>query len=381
MKDASEWDESLKAVKEEEEQEKERLSSQESKDDEEERLWRKRVTGYFCLTMVVVAWVGQSEVTRSLQVDGDGYNKPFFLSWVNHTVAFVMVPIQGWFSRCRGEPFMPPALSKTPWTIVFKAIFLLSVVYLLGDYIWYTALARTSVGVGTALFNTSSVFVYVLSVLFLREKVCPRKVFAVAVATGGVVVFSTIGDSGDGSDEETDMIANLLVVAAAFLYAVYEVYFKTVTEEWEADQISSVNMMVGFIAIVTGLTLWPFIVILDVVPEEIRENFTLPSSEHLPGMAGSSLGAVAFNIFFGLSLALLRPVIVSVGVMTTIPITALTDYLFHDEPFNIYQGLGALMILTAFILLNDDIVAAIKDRWYRGSARGQDTKTDYEEVA
>eukprot|EP01060_Flectonema_neradi_P029496 TRINITY_DN4090_c0_g1_i1.p1 TRINITY_DN4090_c0_g1~~TRINITY_DN4090_c0_g1_i1.p1 ORF type:complete len:394 (+),score=28.31 TRINITY_DN4090_c0_g1_i1:57-1238(+) len=337
-----------------------------------------KVKGYICLFLVIFFWVGQAEVTQSLQTDG-GYNKPYLISWLNHVMAVLIIPIQFSLSKCRGLPEEITSIKKSDFSLRCS---LLATVYLIADLVWYTGLAHTTVAVGTTLFNTSCVFTYILSVIFIGESLCIRKVSAVALALGGVAVFSFLGGtSGEDDDEDNSWWADMFIVVAAALYAVYEVLFKVYTERWNTTEIAPVNYIIGFISVLTAVLLWPGIWVVDSLPNSwsvFYEKFEWPDNSHLPGLLIGALGAVGFNVFFGLSLSLLSPVTVSVGCMLTIPVSAITDLIIHGTTFDGFGVLGALMIIASFILLNDDITEAVKNFYYsrrRGNNEGQ-----YEEI-
>ena len=324
-----------------------------------------KIKGYICLLLVIFFWVGQAEVTQALQTNGD-YNKPYLISWLNHAMAIIMLPFQLSINKCKPPPLELRVIKKSEISLKCS---LLAFIYLLADLVWYTALAHTSVAVGTTLFNTSCVFTYILSVIFLEESFCIRKVAAVALALGGVAVFSFVGGtSSDGSDDNQNWWADTLIVLSAALYAVYEVLFKIYTESWETTEIASVNYIIGYIALLTAVLLWPGLFVVNSLPNNwsvFYENFEWPEKSHLLGLFLGAGGAVGFNVFFGLSISLLKPVTVSVGCMLTIPVSAITDLILHGTTFDGFGVIGALMIIVSFVLLNDDITNSMMDIYTR----------------
>lgn len=50
----------------------------------------RKLVGYLSLLGVIFFWVAQSEVAQWAQ---KAYNKPFFISWFNHSVGILLVPV------------------------------------------------------------------------------------------------------------------------------------------------------------------------------------------------------------------------------------------------------------------------------------------------
>ena len=56
------------------------------------KAWSRDVIGYGSLFGLIVAWVAQSEVAQALETKL-GYNKPCFVSWVNHSFSVLLFPL------------------------------------------------------------------------------------------------------------------------------------------------------------------------------------------------------------------------------------------------------------------------------------------------
>ena len=69
--------------------------------------------------------------------------------------------------------FLQPGTSRRRLLILGLT---LGVAYFIADYLWYLALPYTTVFVATAIFNSNCVFVFILSVFFLNERLTFHKV-------------------------------------------------------------------------------------------------------------------------------------------------------------------------------------------------------------
>lgn len=141
--------------------------------------------GYFYIILVLTCWVVQSELSQSLQTTSH-YNKPYFMTYFNHSWCGIMLPIMGVYYRLKRrrnvkvsnsdlESILIPSAQPQNvtverfsqyWTLVgykpyltFVALF--TCVYSAADYCWYIALPHVSVAVGTVLFNSSCIFTYI----------------------------------------------------------------------------------------------------------------------------------------------------------------------------------------------------------------------------
>jgi drug/metabolite transporter (DMT)-like permease len=108
---------------------------------------------------------------------------------------------------------------------------------------WYVAVNLTTASDLTAIYNCSAFFAYAFSVPLLRERLCMKKVAAVAVAIVGVFVVA-YGDkapakhgskSGGGAggekappsqEAENRALGNIVIGIGSVLYGLYEVLYK-----------------------------------------------------------------------------------------------------------------------------------------------------------
>ena len=330
----------------------------------------KGALGYCSLFALIIVWVAQSEVVQYLQLaNGTTYNKPYLVTFVNHAFMALLLPVVLLWRCVRGKPGwragIPGELSLSS-SQLGCILFGLSVVYFMGDYAWYMGLARASVTVGTAVFNSNCVFVYVFSVLLLKERLSLFKVLSVLVAVGGVVclAMAKADNKADPSASASYSAAGpVLCVAAAVLYAVYETYFARAVGECE--DVELINILSGLLGVVTILTLWPGIIVVNYVPA-LQEPFEAPSGEDCVLMLINGLLALAFNALFMIAVALVSPLHVSIGCLATIPVSGITDsLLFHDDFFRSpLPAVGSVLVLLAFVILTvadrlDGVFAAL----------------------
>ena len=229
---------------------------------------------------------------------------------------------------------------------IFKRGAFLTILYTIAGYLYYSALPQTSVSVGAAIYNTSVVAVYILSILFLHEKWKLHKSIGIAAAVGGVVLLST----GKGLDGETSKwSANLLVAASAILYASYEVTIAKIMKKQakSPEVITLVTASMGFSTAILWLVVTP---VLSAVPTTgwCHEHFDWPSQDQIYFLALNAMLAIIFNVTLMLSISSTSPLVVSITCVTTIPVAAIFDYCLHGTQLTMNFVWGSLLIIVGF---------------------------------
>jgi len=365
-----------------------------------------RVLGYISITLLVIAWIAQGELAQVLQTKMS-YNKPYAIVYVNHGFMFVMLPgqmiyfylFQNTDSQRSGFPIgrrywrhLEATYELSIWRAMRVSLYL-SIVYLLGDYVYYVALPHTSVGASTCIFNTSAAFTYAFSVLLLKE---PLKTISAAgvlfalLGAGITAVFpgtdnedhrNSSSGSGVGAlmadthhhhhyshfySRELDLmglegqqqpnvwLADLLMVIAAASYGLYEVCYK----RWQPQpHVEVVNTVAGMMGFVTTVSFWIVIPMLNALPTHnssnvlvrwCSEQFELPSARDLEYIFLNAILALAFNIFLLMGLAFSSPLLVSTGCMLTIPLSRLADWCLYGSSMSPLAYVGSFFVFVGF---------------------------------
>ena len=76
--------------------------------------------------------------------------------------------------------------------LAFDLIFTLTSVYnmkiVLSIFLYFASLGHTTAASAITIYNTTSAFIYVLSIIFLKEKISIVKIFAVILSVVGVAL-------------------------------------------------------------------------------------------------------------------------------------------------------------------------------------------------
>ncbi|CAB3976717.1 Hypothetical predicted protein [Paramuricea clavata] len=256
--------------------------------------------GIFIVVGIAISWVGSTQFAKSTYTSS--FDAPWFVVWFSTIWMSLCFPvislcyrlIKGWgfrtsFTKAQnvfGDRGLCPITLLTrclPFVIIWCGC----------NYMYTRSLYVLSATDVTALFSSTPAFVFVLSLLLLKDELFSwRRLLATLISIGGIVVIAySNGFTG------TTMIGVLLAVGSAVLAAMYKVTFK---------------LFIG---------------------------------------NGAALG-LAFNFLINFGIAFTFPLFISLGTVLGIPLNAAVDAAWRAAPFSWLKGTGAVMIIVGFILMS-----------------------------
>ncbi|KAG8747161.1 hypothetical protein FRC10_002210 [Ceratobasidium sp. 414] len=348
---------------------------------------KQYVIGLVLLLVVVFEWTGSNFLTQDLFEDG--YNKPFFVTYMNtasFSVYLIPALVRYLCRRRFGEKYEngqgyqvlvnedeEPQVDQdrassdgvepltTRETVKLAAIFCLF--WFLANWAVNASLEFTSVASTTILASMSGFFTLLIGRLFHVESLSVEKIGAVVVSFVGCALVS-LADTSEknpaqppaempippGSSHPQAYLGNwilgdLFALGSALFYALYVVLLKVrIGEESRIDM----QLFFGFVGVFNVLACWPIGVILHLTG---AETFELPSSR-------KAWYAVLLNMFITLSsdfiyvIAMLKttPLVVTIGLSLTIPLAVGGD-LFLGKSTSSQSLIGATLVLIAFIVI------------------------------
>ncbi|KAF8140280.1 hypothetical protein EV363DRAFT_1426700 [Boletus edulis] len=260
--------------------------------------------------------------------------------------------------------------------------------YNLPGLLWFIAVSLASVTDVTAIWNANAFFAYIFSVKLLGVKWGTLPLFAVIIATLGVL---TVSAEADPSSTSAPLTGDMLTLVASVLYGLYQVLYKryialptnpeltaesgcyrplpdhtnnTLDDETvavlRADDIVypppfglHPNLITATIGLCTLLVFWipiPFLHYYQI------ETFRLPTSgSTLLAIATIATSGVVFNAGLMILLGIWGPVVTSVGNLLTLVLTLISDLYFGTVALTFGGLLGAGMIICAFGVLVYDM--------------------------
>lgn len=314
---------------------------------------RKLILGLFIVFGIAVSQCGQIQFAKSTYQDG--FFAPYFVQWFSTNWLILSFPLllSGSLLRsCASHESRDELLSvirsstdiygsglrQKSIRMIFVSISF-TIFLLLANYLYVRALSVISPAEAQAVFSSNSAFVFVLSVLILKDTFITLKIFSVLLAVIRIVLMA-YADGFQGPSA----IGILLIIASSFSSALYTVYLKKfLGNNATVTQVGFFLSMIGFTNIVIFSLLVP-------VMCYIEENIYI-SNTPWDYICGSAALGLIFNFLINFGVCVTFPLFISIGMVLGIPLNALIDTLVRDLPFGPYKILGALTLILSFIVV------------------------------
>ena len=198
--------------------------------------------------------------------------------------------------------------------------------------LYYTAYSYTSLGNAVVILYTWPVFMTILSIIFLKEKIILRNMILLFIAfTGIIIVFI----NKKFSFQNSDFIGMIAMLFSSIIYSFSLLIFKTKTKEYSGLEITFYQNIVGAIICI------PFVFML---PEISIFQITLVS------LQGFLVGVIAFFLFFSALRKLTSAKASLLSYLEVLSTICISVFVFH-EPFTWNLLLGGSLILISVIFL------------------------------
>jgi drug/metabolite transporter (DMT)-like permease len=203
----------------------------------------------------------------------------------------------------------------------------------------YVGMLDVNASASSLFVNLSAVWVALLTPLLLRERLSWKKTFGVMISFLGVVLMTT--NLNITSLTQGLVAADLMVIVAGFLWAVFIVYNKPLVNE-SGDLISAITWLLIF-------TLLP---LLWIAPVSAGNLFTLPLEAWLAILYTAVLCWVVPYYLWLKGLKHLSPVTSAVALLAEIVAAVTIATIVLGEVFTVISGLGAILIIIAILLVS-----------------------------
>jgi len=224
------------------------------------------------------------------------------------------------------------------------------------------SLGHISTSAALVIRSSDVALVYVLGFLLLSDTFTLVRSVAVLLAVAGVVV--------TGLDKEFagSAVGVALVIASSLFAATYKVLLKKVVGNATLGQVSLFMSSMGLLNLVansapalgmiqsgvdrmqfnnapwTPIILSSWLALGKVFyPDELKELI------HIPVEPFQSI--LAFNFLTNFGIALLDPLVISIGMLCGLPLSALIDIVFRSKPASPMFAVGSALISLSFILI------------------------------
>jgi len=365
--------------------------------------------GLFCIFVVIVLWVGASELIQfTFDAKDTSFAKPLFLTmyasflFLLYLLGFLFIPswqegarkswawYKGEGQADRGEVAMRAEVAEdggeedalevspllgggssaepTSTKLLPHEVFVLAVYYtppwLFANYLFNLSLCKscgtgTTVASNTVLNSTATLWALLIAIAIKDETATITKLLSVAMSFCGAVLVTGVDF---GQDEA--MLGDIIVTCSAIGFGLLSILLKrAVPDEGAVD----FPMFFGFVGITHTLLCIPIMIGFHFSGLETFEPVS--SWVMLCLTINGLLGTVASNVVWATAIQLTSPLITNLGTSLSIPFSFLADYinpLSKNPSLDWKYVLGTLLILLSFI-----VVSAIEDQGGEGEEEGE----------
>ena len=313
---------------------------------------RKKVLRTLCGIAIVIgiaiSWVGSTQFAKSTYTSS--FDAPWFVVWFSTSWMSLCFPvislcyrlIKGWgfFTSLKKSEDVFGDRGLCPVTLLTRCLPFV-IIWCGCNYMYTRALSVLSATDVTALFSSTPAFVFIFSLLLLKnEKFSWQRLFATLISIGGIIVIAyTNGFTGPSTS------GIILAVFSAILAATYKVTFKLFIGDGEMRHVSLFLTCLGLINL---LCFWPILEIMHFTHYERISWDNIPWSY----LCGSAALGLLFNFLINFGIAFTFPLFISLGTVLGIPLNAVIDAIWRSTPFSWLKGAGAAMIIIGFILMS-----------------------------
>ena len=277
----------------------------------------KTIIGIICTLTAVLFGLGTGMLVKKVGTDVTVITTLFyrFLFSVPLLLLFALVARKSKFLEI-----------KQKRTLILRIIFGFS-----GITFWFLAVRSMPLGQATTLFQSSVIFVTLLSPLLLSEKVGPVRWSAVLAGLIGIIIVTDPFSSALNA-------AALYGVMAAFSGAILAILLRKLGR---SDKPTSVALWYNF----AGTVILGFVIIY--VPEQLSPI----GGQILIDLMLLGVVASVLQIFFTTAYKYLDAVVVSALRYIQIPLSGIAGYFLFAETMTSSQILGALIIITSCLVI------------------------------
>ncbi|XVE72779.1 hypothetical protein DITRI_Ditri11bG0065900 [Diplodiscus trichospermus] len=256
--------------------------------------------------------------------------------------------------------------AKGRWTRsrVAKVSLLICPFWFLAQLTFNLSLKYTTVTSNTILSSASSLFTFLVSLVFLGEKFTWVKLVSVILCMAGTIIVS-LGDSSNSKNlsviASNPVLGDILALLSAALYAVYVTLIrKKLPDDDEKSGRASMAQFLGFLGLFNLLIFLPFALILNIT--NLESFHTLSWKQFGLIMGKGLLDNVLSDYLWAKAVILTTTTVATAGLTIQVPLAAVVDTLIGNAPHLMdYLGAAAVMIGFAGINVPSDVFGRSKE--------------------
>ncbi|KAL6603176.1 hypothetical protein ACP70R_043537 [Stipagrostis hirtigluma subsp. patula] len=243
--------------------------------------------------------------------------------------------------------------AKGRWTRarVARVSMVVSPFWFLAQLTFNLSLRYTTVTSNTILSSTSSLFTFLVALVFLGETFTWLKLISVLLCMGGTIIVS-LADSSSAVNAiaRNPLLGDFLSIVSAGLYAVYITLIrKKLPDEKEGEGQVSMAQFLGFLGLFNMLFFLPVALVLNFAKLEPFHRLTWEQVGLIVGKG--LLDNVLSDYLWAKAILLTTTTVATAGLTIQVPIAAIVDTLTGHAP-HLLNYIGAAAVLVGFAGIN-----------------------------
>jgi solute carrier family 35 protein F5 len=303
----------------------------------------RKLMGIIALGSVVVLWTASGYIIKEVPAP------KIFLTFYQQAHGIVLL-LPMIFSMHKGETFRG-YFQEVFQAMSFNKIFLFSVLFLAAQCTYNKGLDLILMTTSSILSSFSTVFTFVIGLLMLREPFLWRSALGVVVAVGGAILTICFKpedkEAGTAATSSNPLLGSTLTLVSAALSGLNNCLMK----RWLKDERYA-NDVFGILGLVSMVLSVP---VLGIMHGTGLETFKAPQLKYFGIMSANAiLGTVLSNYLLSVSLIILGPVIVAVGLTANVVLAAVVDLIREHPGFGAWYIVGMVLVMVAVVVVSID---------------------------
>ncbi|CEF60511.1 Drug/metabolite transporter domain-containing protein [Strongyloides ratti] len=334
-------------------------------------LTRQVVLSILIIIAVAICWTGGTQFSKSaLIIDPKHFYAPYTMTWFNTNFMILCYPTYliyilirhdrdiEYLKSCHNEALRIYQVYsiKSKFVQYLMSTILFLIFWIGANYCYSMSLVYVAASITTSISAANTAIVLILSWIILKDKFNFYQIISIVCAVSGVVIISLDKSTSTNSSFWEHFLGILLAILSAAFSATYKVFFKKIIGNANLGQVSIFMTGLGMMNLIINIIPCIFFIIYK---GEIIEFSYIP---WLP-IIGSSLLSLLFNFLINFGIALLHPLVISIGMLMGIPLNIIVDILFRHLNVKKDFLIGGSLILLSFILIVFPLDIFIKEHF------------------
>ena len=310
----------------------------------------RTIGGVISLVSMILIWAGSALLIKI--ITGEGEDPPvgsLLMTFYCQAHCIVLLLPLLWSKLSLKESMKDFFNALCP-----SRVLILSLLFIAAQAFYNVSLQYLSLTTSTILSSTSPLFTFLFGLVILKQRFLILSGTGVLLAMGGAVLAAIYRPETPVASDNVELLGKsfvgmLLATGAAVCFGLVN----TLTRKWLGDDDDNhTGTLFGFIGIISIILAPPTLFAAHITGIEL---WKLPLEQYWWIMTLNALIAtVLSNYLWGVSVAILGPMIVAIATVATSPIMAVIDKIMYKLSFNAEYITGMVLVIGAVALVAYD---------------------------